>query len=153
MAVYGNVALVDHTCTAIENILGATCISDANYLYQVWWCYEYEGRDGGTEHETGNMFRRRAATLKLVDLYFSPWLTPHFSQLSFPHVKWSNITFQPPPFSYIALHSNTVNDYNLFNFPFARRNFPFDIIFSNYSKNVSLYGFLLLQCIIVMLAL
>ena len=59
------------------------------------------GEGGGTEHETGNVLRR--ARLKLVDLYFSSWLTPHFSQLSFPHVKWSNITFQPPPFPYSAV--------------------------------------------------
>ena len=60
------------------------------------------GEGGGTEHETGNVLR--GARLKLVDLYFSSWLTPHFSQLSFPHVKWSNITFQPPPFPYSAVH-------------------------------------------------
>ena len=58
-----------------------------------------------------------AGDVEIGGFIFLPLINTHFSQLSFPHVKWSNITSRAPPFPGAVLCTHTMyfvrHTYNL----------------------------------------
>ena len=49
-----------------------------------------------------------AGDVEIGGFIFLPLINTHFSQLSFPHVKWSNITSRAPPFPGAVLCTRTM---------------------------------------------
>ena len=49
-----------------------------------------------------------AGDVEIGGFIFLPLINTHFSQLSFPHVKWSNITSRAPPFPGAVLCTHTM---------------------------------------------